>query len=78
MIYTAANGDTWDSIAYKVYNDEFQFVQIMEANRNFSDVVVFSGGESVYIPDEIITENTIIATPWQEGATIRIITPAWR
>lgn len=78
MKYTAAKGDTWDSISYKVYGDEFQFPFIMEANRNHSDVVVFDGGESVVIPDRVVVENAVIATPWSDGSVIRIIKPAWR
>lgn len=77
MIYTAAKGDTWDSIAYKAYGDEFQFVQIMEANRDKSDTVVFDGGESVVVPDVVISEDTIISSPWQDGPKIRVITPPW-
>ena len=77
MIYIAANGDTWDAIAFKAYGDEFQFPQIMEANRDKSDVVIFSGGESVTIPDRVVVEDTIISSPWQTGSKIRIISPAW-
>lgn len=77
MIYIATNGDTWDSIAFKSYGDEFQFVQVMAANRDKSDIVVFGGGESVIVPDTIITQDSIISSPWQDGAKIRVISPAW-
>lgn len=78
MKYIAVNGDTWDSISYKAFGDEFQFAQIMEANREYSDVVIFVGGESVTIPDQIVVEDTVISSPWQTGAKIAVITPAWR
>lgn len=78
MVYIAVKGDTWDSISYKAFNDEFQFPIILENNRNMSDVVVFEGGESVIIPDQIVEEDTIISSPWQTGTKIAIITPAWR
>lgn len=77
MIYTCSQGDTFDSIAFKAYSDEFLFTQIMEANRQFADVVIFDGGERVTIPDMVLIDNTIVSTPWQTGNTIRIIDAPW-
>lgn len=77
MIYTAARGDTWDSIAYKAFGDEFFMPQIMEANRKYSGVVIFDGGERVTIPDQVYIESAIISTPWQTGAKIAVITAPW-
>lgn len=77
MIYTCAQGDTWDSIAYKAYSNEMLFPAIMEANRQYSDVVVFDGGEQVAVPERVEGATTIIAAPWQDSQAIRIIKPAW-
>lgn len=77
MKYTCAQGDTWDSIAFKAYGDEFLFTQIMDANRYFSDYVMFNGGEVVEIPDQVVIENTLFSTPWQTGANIRVIEAPW-
>lgn len=77
MIYTCSQGDTWDSIAYKAYGDEFLFPQIMESNRQYADYVLFDGGEKINIPDRVYVENTLISTPWQTGNTIKIIKPPW-
>lgn len=63
----AANGDTWDSIAYKYLGDEFQCDLVMEANaRHYSDVLVFDGGERLQIPDEIVSVSNIIKAPWED------------
>lgn len=77
MKYICTQGDTWDSIAFKVYGDEFLFPQIMEANRGYSEYVMFNGGESIAIPDRVYIENTLVSTPWQTGNTIRIIDAPW-
>jgi phage tail protein X len=77
MIYTASLGDTWDSIAYKAFQDEFAFPSILELNRGLADVVEFEGGEKVIIPDTLVIDSTIITSPWQTGAPVRIITTPW-
>lgn len=73
----ATQDDCWDTIAYKTYNDEFYFEQIMQANWRLSDVVMFAGGERVIIPDEIEVDNRLIASPWQTGTQVTIIKSPW-
>lgn len=77
MIYIASSGDTWDSIAYKAFEDEFMFPQIMESNRKYYDIVIFEGGEQLVIPDKIVTENKLVASPFESGSVVRIITSPW-
>ncbi len=63
----AADGDTWDSIAYRYVGDEFQCDAIREANDYlYSDVVIFEGGEQIVIPDIATVETTMIRTPWED------------
>ena len=65
--YIATNGDTWDSIAYKVYGDEFLCDQLCAANaRTLEGVIMFEGGEHVTIPEEIAVETTIVKAPWSD------------
>ncbi len=62
----ASDGDTWDSIAYKYTGDEFQCDEIRQANsRDYSDVIMFEGGESIVIPDEAVVQTSIIKAPWE-------------
>ena len=64
--YIASNGDTWDSIAYKVYGDEFMCDQLCAANaRTLEGVVMFEGGEQVAIPEEVTTQINVIKAPWE-------------
>ena len=77
MQYTAAFGDTWDTIAFKAYGDEMLFPEIVEANRGIETIVIFSGGEHVEIPEKLVVENSIVSSPFQDGATVSIITAPW-
>ena len=44
-IYIAKSGDTWDSISFKFYEDEFKIE------------LLFGGGEKINIPDLPESEN---------------------
>lgn len=65
--YICAQGDTWDSVAYKTVGDEFMCDKICAANsREHEGVVMFEGGEHVEIPDTLAVETTIIKAPWSK------------
>ncbi|MBQ9241647.1 MAG: tail protein X [Proteobacteria bacterium] len=65
MKYTAVHGDTWDSIAYKTYGDEFLCDEICKANaRQYEGVVMFDGGEIVEVPESLSPKTEIIKAPW--------------
>ena len=50
-IYIAESGDTWDSISFKIYEDEFKVELLMNANKDLMHIFVFGGGERVKIPE---------------------------
>lgn len=50
-IYIAESGDTWDSISFKIYEDEFKVELLMNANKDLMYIFVFGGGERVKIPE---------------------------
>jgi len=50
-IYIAESGDTWDSISFKIYEDEFKVELLMNANKGLMHIFVFGGGERVKIPE---------------------------
>lgn len=50
-IYIAESGDTWDSISFKNYEDEFRIELLMNANKDLMHIFVFGGGEKVKIPE---------------------------
>lgn len=59
--YTTIQGDTWDSIAFKIYGDEYKVQLLMEANREYMDIFVFSGGLEIKCPD--LTTLHIVGLP---------------
>lgn len=64
--YTTIQGDVWDLIAYKLYGDEKYMKNLIEANWKYIDVVVFSSGTVLNVPD--IPQEEIDNIPfWREG-----------
>lgn len=49
--YTTVLGDTWDSIAYNIYGDEKYMSYLIQANLPLLDVLKFSHGTVLNIPD---------------------------
>jgi len=63
--YTTMAGDTWDILALDAYNDELKSSIIIQANPQYSNVLVFSAGIVLKIP---IIEDTVAETlpPWKK------------
>lgn len=49
--YKTIQGDTWDLIAYKVYGSEKYMRYLIEANWEHIDVLKFSSGTELAVPD---------------------------
>lgn len=49
--YTTIQGDTWDLIAYKLYGSEKYMKNLIEANWPLLEVLVFSSGTLITVPD---------------------------
>ena len=77
MKYTANLGDTWDTVAYKVCGDEFECDALRRANRPYSDVLVFDGGELLIIPSDIGEIQTTEASSVVSSASVRVIAAEW-
>jgi len=63
--YTAAGGETFDSIAFKFYTEERMAHYIMQANPDLIDVVIFDGGEKLRIPILESVESPETLPPWR-------------
>lgn len=63
--YTTVSGDTWDVIAKKVYGDEKKVQEIMEANTDYLDVVIFSAGITLNVPEIEQTSTSEYLPPWK-------------
>jgi phage tail protein X len=62
--YTAIQGDTWDLISFKHYGSEYHISELILANPDYVDVVVFDGGEKLIIPTISIIDTSLLA-PWR-------------
>ncbi len=49
--YETIQGDTWDAIAFKVYGEEKYMRYLMEANWSLLDIMMFSDGNILEVPD---------------------------
>lgn len=64
--YTTVQGDTFDYIAYKVLGSEKYTSALLKANTDKADILVFSAGIALNIP-EIEKESTAAEglPPWK-------------
>lgn len=68
MTYTTIQGDMWDGIAYKVYGSESNMVQLLQANPQHADTVIFGAGVVLLVPEipEVIDSSL---PPWKQVQT---------
>lgn len=75
--YITRNGETWDEVSFDVYGDAFLYPRIMEANRGYSNIITFDGGEVLQIPTNIQSPETLITTPFKSDVQITIVPSPW-
>ena len=63
-MYTTKSGDMWDSISKAQLGSEKYMSMLIEANEQYSDVVVFSANILLTIP-EITTPIPEYLPPWR-------------
>lgn len=59
--YTTVSGDMWDGIAKKTLGSEYYTIELIEANPEYRETVVFSGNVTLCIPE--IEQNTFVKPP---------------
>ncbi|QKS70259.1 tail protein X [Paenalkalicoccus suaedae] len=64
--YETVSGDTWDLIAYKVFNNENKLVDLMKANPDYISTVIFSANVTLTIP-ELTETPRLNLPPWKRG-----------
>lgn len=62
--YTTTQGDMWDLIAKRLYNDEASLNVLLEANQRYADMVVFPAGVELDAP-EYTAPVTSMLSPWR-------------
>lgn len=64
--YITILGDTWDSIAYKVWGNEMNMDSLIMENLEHKDTYIFSAGVKLTLP-EISLEVSKSLPPWKQG-----------
>lgn len=62
--YTTTQGDMWDLIAKRLYNDEASLNVLLEANQRYADMVVFPAGVELDAPEYTATVTSMLP-PWR-------------
>ena len=65
MIYKTNSGDSFDSVAFKFFNDSRYVVDLINANRDKLPTFIFAAGVELTIPD-IDTTAKIKTPPWKK------------
>ena len=64
--HVCIRGDTYDALALKYYNEETLSKIIMLANREYSDTIIFEGGEKLRIPVIYGAPTPDTLPPWRK------------
>ena len=63
--YKTKQGETWDEVSYNVYGTDSLMHILLKANLDKSDILLFTGNETLIIPD-IPEEELEIKPSWSE------------
>ena len=63
--HITVQGDTFDSLALKYYNEERLASTIIQANRDHCGTLIFDAGVSLVIPDTPVSALPETLPPWR-------------
>ncbi len=64
--YTTSKGDTFDILAFVFYDNPLLASVIIQANPDYSDVLIFEDNVELYIPEIDTTEIPETLPPWRQ------------
>ena len=65
--YITVEGDTFDALALRFYNDEKLASTIIQANPDYCDTLIFEAGVSLTIPEAAAAVLPETLPPWRRG-----------
>lgn len=65
-VYVTVSGDVWDMIAFKIYGDCNRLVDLMNANSDLIETVVFSAGINIMVPEIEVDTGGSNLPPWKK------------
>ena len=63
--YQTIYGDTFDSIALDLYDDEKYASEIIAENPDYCDVLIFEAGITLFLPEIDTTDKPDTQPPWR-------------
>lgn len=67
MTYTTVQGDMWDSVAFKVFNDCSYTDKIIALNMEYHNTYIFPAGVVLQMPERTVDVRSTLP-PWKVGA----------
>lgn len=65
-IWITAEGETFDSVALKLYGDERYACHLMQANPEMTGKLVFEADGRLYVPVvDVVNDNAPVTAPWK-------------
>lgn len=64
--YITMQGDAWDSIAYRLWGEERLFMDLLKANPDHLDTVIFPAGVTLSVPDKPRIAARLELPPWRK------------
>lgn len=62
--YRTVQRDTFDAIAYRLWKNEYLAKELMAANPDYMDVLLFEPGIELIVPDVKIEPKKADLPPW--------------
>ena len=62
--YVTIQGDAWDAVAYRLWGEERLFTELVRANPEHLDVLLFPAGVALRVPPKPETSLKQELPPW--------------
>lgn len=62
--YTTTQGDSWDTIAFKIWGQERMMHHLLRSNPEYFDVLIFPAGVLLNVPDLQVPKEKLELPPW--------------
>ena len=62
--YVTTQGDTWDAIAFKLLGDETLLDELVAANPEHVNVLIFPASVVLSVPDVTVPDKKMELPPW--------------
>lgn len=65
-VYLTRQDEAWDAVAYRLWGQERLFMELVKANPEHLDTVVFPAGVELTVPERPVAANALELPPWRK------------